>query len=71
MSKVGHTQNITTDKPKKPMKITNCTIYVKQHFDSLKQAEKYLNKLYSKYDHVRLISSPMFTEAGVYTFEIK
>lgn len=45
--------------------------YVKQHFSSLKQAEKYLNKLYSKYDHVRIISCPMFTEAGSYTFEIK
>jgi hypothetical protein len=45
--------------------------YVKQYFNTLKQAEKYLNKLYSKYDHVRIISFPMFTEAGSYTFEIK
>ena len=45
--------------------------YVRQHFNNMKQAEKYLNKLYSKYDHVRIFSCPLFAEAGVYTFEIK
>jgi hypothetical protein len=38
---------------------------------TLKQAEQYLNRLYSKYDHVRTVSSPLFSEAGNYIFEVE
>lgn len=44
---------------------------VTKHFDTLKQAETYQNRLYNKYDHVRLIRSPMFAQAGTYAWEVK
>lgn len=43
---------------------------IRKHFTSLKQAERYLNTLYNKYDHVQCISIPQ-GEAGTYTFEVK
>jgi len=33
---------------------------------TLKQAEVYQNRLYNKYEHVRLVRSPCFTEEGIY-----
>jgi len=40
-------------------------------FVTLKQAERYQNSLYNKYDYVRLVCSPRFTEEGVYSWEVK
>jgi hypothetical protein len=40
-------------------------------YKTLKQAERYQNSLYNKYDHVRLIRSPMFSEEGVYAWEVR
>jgi hypothetical protein len=37
-------------------------------FDSLKQAERYQNRLYGKYDKVELVKSPMFSESGIYVW---
>jgi hypothetical protein len=42
-----------------------------KHFDSLKKAEQYQDKLYDKYDHVRLVRWPSFSEAGDYAWEVK
>lgn len=39
-------------------------------FSLYDSAELFLNKLYQEYDYVRLISSPMFSEAGYYTWEV-
>lgn len=44
---------------------------VSKHFDTLEQAEKCQDKLYDKYNHVRLVKSPMFEESGTYTWEVK
>jgi hypothetical protein len=40
-------------------------------YKSLKQAESYQNRLYGKYNYVRLISSPLFSEEGKYVWQVK
>ncbi len=44
---------------------------IAKHFDSLKQAERFQDQLYAKYDHVRLTRSPLFTEQGWYVWEVR
>ena len=44
---------------------------IEKYFNSMKQAEKFLNKLYDKYDFVQLVSFPMFSEMGTYVFSVK
>jgi hypothetical protein len=44
---------------------------IRKHFETLKQAEQYQNKLYNRYHHVRLVHSPLFTEDGTYVWEVK
>ena len=41
---------------------------ISKHFDSLKKVEKYQNRLYNKYDSVKLVSFPHFCESGMYIF---
>jgi hypothetical protein len=43
---------------------------IRKYFKSIKQAEKYQNKLYNKYNYVRLIQSPIFTEDGLYEWHV-
>jgi hypothetical protein len=38
---------------------------------TLKQAEQHQNRLYNKYDYVRLVRSPRFSEDGIYAWEVK
>lgn len=38
---------------------------------TLKQAERYQNQLYTKYDYVKLIQWPRFGEKGNYIWEVK
>jgi hypothetical protein len=38
---------------------------------TLKQAERYQNRLYEKYQRVRLVKFPWFTEKGSYVWEVK
>lgn len=45
--------------------------YLSLKLDSLKKAQRTQNKLYNKYNHVRLISFPCFSEAGLYIWEVK
>ncbi len=40
-------------------------------YETQKQAERYQNRLYGKYNTVRLVRWPRFTEAGKYTWEVK
>lgn len=47
------------------------TKYIKKEFTTLRQAEAYLNKLYAKYDYVRVVSAPMMSQAGVYIYEVE
>jgi hypothetical protein len=44
---------------------------IKKHFDTSRQAEMYLDKLYGMYSHVRLIRFPFCQEAGTYIFEVQ
>lgn len=43
---------------------------IKKYFDTLKQAEQYQNRLYGRYEQVRLVHSPIFTESGKYIWEV-
>jgi hypothetical protein len=40
-------------------------------FETLKQAERHLNWLYDRYDHVELVSAPRFQEYGRYVFQVR
>jgi hypothetical protein len=44
---------------------------VTREFASLKQAERFQNRLYNRYDSVKLIRAPIFGEAGVYSWECR
>ena len=44
---------------------------VAMHFDTLASAERFQDKLYNRYDSVRLVRSPMFGEQGQYVWEVK
>lgn len=44
---------------------------ITKHFDTLAKAEAYQNRLYNKYETVRLTRSPMFSEAGTYQWEVR
>ncbi len=37
---------------------------------TLRQAEKQQDKLYGKYEYVRLVKSPRFQESGVYAWQV-
>lgn len=41
---------------------------ITKHFDTLKKAANYRNRLYSKYDQVQLLSFPISGEKGIYVF---
>lgn len=41
---------------------------ITKHFDTLKQCEKYRNRLYSRYNDVQLVSFPVSGEGGIYVF---
>ena len=40
-------------------------------FATIKEAEHYQQKLYARYDYVRLIGSPRFNEYGKYTWDCR
>jgi hypothetical protein len=42
-----------------------------KHLKTLKQAERFQNHLYGRYEHVRLVRVPRFGEAGKYVWEVK
>jgi hypothetical protein len=39
-------------------------------YKTLKQAERYQNRLYNKYNSVQLVSFPRFSEDGEYVWEV-
>ena len=43
---------------------------ITKYFKTMKQAERYQNALYKKYNHVELISFPIYWESGAYIWEI-
>lgn len=42
-----------------------------KHLKSLKEAERYQNRLYNQFDYVRLVSYPLFSEEGDYIWNVK
>lgn len=47
------------------------TRIITKHYDKLRQAEAYQTRLCNRYDYVRLIGWPRFTNNGNYTWEVK
>lgn len=43
---------------------------ISKKYNTLRQAERYQNLLYNKFDNVKLIKSPMFTEYGTYVWAV-
>lgn len=43
---------------------------ITKHFSTIRQAENYLQRLYDRYDYVKLISWP-YHEDGNYTFLVQ
>jgi hypothetical protein len=44
---------------------------IARHFATLAQAERFQNALYGQWNYVRLVRSPLFSESGVYSWEVK
>lgn len=44
---------------------------IAKKFKTLKQAERFQNKLYDKYEQVKLVAWPGFQEEGWYTWNVK
>ena len=44
---------------------------VTREFASLKQAERFQNRLYNRYDSVKLIRAPLFRECGMYIWDVR
>lgn len=42
-----------------------------KEYKRMKSAERYINRLYNEYDHVRLVDFPKIGEKGIYVFEVK
>jgi hypothetical protein len=58
---------MNTDLNKENTKVETIT----RHFCTLKQAERFLNRLYDKYESVRCVRSPLFSEEGYYYYEVQ
>lgn len=43
---------------------------IKKEFQTIRQAENYLSYLYGKYNYVRLVNMPRFSEKGIYIYQI-
>ena len=43
---------------------------IAKQIKTLKQAERYQNRLYNIYDSVKLIAWPRFSETGLYRWEV-
>ncbi len=43
---------------------------ITKYCQTLRQAERFQNKLYDEYDTVRLVRSPLFEEEGLYIWNV-
>lgn len=59
------TNQLTTNNKQQQKKIMKT---ITKHFDTLKKATNYRNRLYNKYDDVQLLSFPVSSEKGIYVF---
>jgi hypothetical protein len=46
-------------------------IEISKTFKTIKQAEKFQNSLYNRFNYVALTSSPIWSEEGVYTWDVQ
>jgi len=46
-------------------------IKMQKYFSNIKAAERFQSRLYEKYNYVRLVESPRWSEEGVYIWEVK
>lgn len=44
---------------------------ITKNFKTLRRAAQYQDRLYERFDFVRLVTFPRFGEAGFYTWEVK
>ena len=44
---------------------------IAKHFQTIRQAERYQDRLYNRFDVVRLVRFPLFDEAGSYVWEVQ
>lgn len=44
---------------------------IAKHFASLKEAEKYQSRLINEWDYVQLVQFPLFSENGLYMWNVK
>ena len=44
---------------------------ITKRYETMKQAERYQNRLYGKFGYVRLVRSPLSGESGDYVWEVK
>lgn len=44
---------------------------ITKYFSTMKDAERYQNRLYGRYHRVHLTSAPRFSEAGNYVWEVE
>lgn len=44
---------------------------ITKNYKTLKQAESYQNRLYGQYNTVQLVKSPLWSEAGIYVWQVK
>jgi hypothetical protein len=44
---------------------------IRKEFKTLKQAERYQNQLYNRFESVQLVGFPRFSEDGIYTWNVK
>lgn len=42
-----------------------------KEYKTMKNAERYLNKLYNEYEYAKLIDFPRNSESGIYVFAVK
>ncbi len=44
---------------------------IAKNYDSLRKAERYQNRLYGKYESVKLVLFPVSSESGKYVWEVR
>ena len=44
---------------------------ISKNFETIKQAERYQNKLYNKYNSVVLVHFPILSESGQYVWKVQ
>ena len=45
-------------------------ITIRKTFKTMKQAENYQQKLYNKYNRVKLVTNPLYQESGLYIWVV-